>query len=483
MRDSKSLTSFDMLSTLSAEETKRIRLGGMFWRFYLGDQWGYVRGSVSEAGNEVYNDPTVTLNYCKAIVDKSTSFLFGKGFSFQFDTKIHSEVKPMIDEVFRYNDMAVKSIMMGQQGGITGDAFLQVAWEDEPDELHPAGKVAITLLPYNTVYPKYDTQNSEKMISCTIKYLVLSENGDIDYVYRQEITKDEIVTYHGETVVERMENPLGVINVVHIKNMPLAGFCYGQSDLVSIVPLQTELNAKVTDVSDIINYHAAPVTIIQGARSKNLEKGAKKVWGGLPKDAKVYNLELSSDLTASNNFIAFIKKSIHELSNTPEMSLGGAGAISNTSGVALQITYSPLLEKTWIKRMTYGEGLRRVVEMSLKLLHIKGDEETKDKLNKIFADKKLMSYAFNPEVQFVDPLPKDEQIQMQLLAQKLNSGLEEPEGALQELGYKGDIAEKLAKIKRYQLEQQQMMFDTGYSGNTPIEHQYGADEGIREVKN
>ena len=475
MRSSKVITPFDLVSTLSAEESKRIQLGGSFWRFYLGQQWGYLRGSVGEDGEEEFNDPTVTLNYCKAIVDKSTSFLFGKGYSFQFDSEIHQDVSPLVKEVFRYNDMDVKSIMMGPQGGITGDVFLQVAWDDEPDDLYPDGKVSITLLPYNTVFPTYDPQNREKMLSCEIKYLVLSDDGSSQYVYRQEITKEKIVTYNGDTEIENIDNPLKEINIVHIRNMPLAGFCYGQSDLVSIIPLQKELNAKVTDVSDIINYHAAPVTIIQGARSKNLERGAKKVWGGLPKDAKVYNLELASDLNASNSFITMIKKSIHELSNTPEMSLGASGAISNTTGVALQITYSPLLEKTWIKRMTYGSGLRKVVVMVLKLLQIKGDEETQNLLNGILSDKKKKSMAFNPEVQFADPLPKDEQIQMQLLAQKLNSGLEEPEGALHELGYKGDIKEKLEKIRAYQQEQQNMMFDTGYSGNTPIEQQMGAN--------
>lgn len=475
MRTSRTITPFDLVSKLSAEESKRIQQGGLFWRFYLGQQWGYLRGSVSEEGEEVFDDPTVTLNYCKAIVDKSTSFLFGKGYSFQFDSSIHSTLSPLVKEVFRYNDMDVKSIMMGQQGSITGDVFLQVAWDEEEDDLHPEGKVSITLLPYNTVFPTYDPQNREKMISCEIKYLVLGDDGSSQYVYRQEITRDRITTYHGDELIEDIENPLGEINIVHIRNMPLAGFCYGQSDLISIIPLQKELNAKVTDVSDIINYHAAPVTIIQGARSKNLERGAKKVWGGLPKDAKVYNLELASDLGASNNFITMIKKSIHELSNTPEMSLGASGAISNTTGVALQITYSPLLEKTWIKRMTYGSGLRKVVVMVLKLLELRGDEETRALLSGILSDKNSRKMAFNPEVQFADPLPKDEQIQMQLLTQKLNSGLEEPEGALQELGYKGDIKEKLEKIRAYQQEQQNLMFDTGYSGNTPIEHQMGAD--------
>ena len=471
-----------MSSTLSAEETRRIAIGSQFWNFYLGNQWGYTRGSVSDDGEEFYNDdPTVTLNYCKAIVDKSTSFLFGKGFSLKFDPDVNDTLSPIVTSVFRDNDMDVKSIMIGQQGSITGDAFIQVAWDEEADDLHPNGKPSISLLPYNTVFPTYDPQNRERMLSCEIKYLVLGEH-DEEYVYSQTITKDKITTMHGNRIIEEIPNALGQINIVHIKNMPLAGFCYGQSDLVSILPLQRELNAKVTDVSDIINYHAAPVTIIQGARSKNLERGAKKVWGGLPKDAKVYNLELSSDLNASNNFITMIKKSIHELSNTPEMSLGASGAISNTSGVALQTVYSPLLEKTWIKRMTYGAGLVKVSTLVLKLLHLKGDDDTRSKLSEILDNLETRKKAFSPDVVFADPLPKDEQIQMQLLAQKLNSGLEEPEGALQELGFKGDIKEKLEKIRKYQQEKQDMMFDTGYSGNTPIEHQFGGDAGIQEFE-
>ena len=167
----------------------------------------------------------------------------------------------------------------------------------------------------------------------------------------------------------------------------MQGESSGQSDLKSIIPLQKELNAKVTDVSDIVNYHSAPITIIQGAKSKNLEKGAKKVWGGLPKDAKVYNLELNSDLNASNNFISTIKTAIHELSNTPEDSLGGRSAVSNTTGVALQIKYAPLLEKTWLKRQTYGSGIKDVCRLIIKLLRVKGSDEERKLLERLNVNK------------------------------------------------------------------------------------------------
>jgi hypothetical protein len=150
------------------------------------------------------------------------------------------------------------------------------------------------------------------------------------------------------------------------------------------------MNEKNTDVSDIINYHSAPITIIQGAKAKDLERGARKVWGGIPKDAKIFNLELHSDLNASNNFIDRIKTAIHELSNTPEDTLGKSAAISNTTGVALQIKYSPLMEKTWIKRQTYGKGIREICKLILKLLRIAGSEEVKAKLEPLMSDKEML---------------------------------------------------------------------------------------------
>jgi len=38
--------------------------------------------------------------------------------------------------------------------------------------------------------------------------------------------------------------------------------------------------------------------VIVGAKASQLEKGPKKVWGGLPKDAQVFNLELGGNLAA-----------------------------------------------------------------------------------------------------------------------------------------------------------------------------------------
>ena len=478
---------FELFSGLGLSEQRRLNEISEYWDFYLGDQWRVVR----EEGESL-----ITFNYSKAIVDKSVSFLFGKGFRIQPHKEVAQELKPLLDEVWEYNKKDILGVEIGQMGAITGDCFIKVSWEDPEvddngmlyEEEYPDGKVRINVLPTSSVFPVYSSHDKDKMVSCTIQYAILEMGIDgkpVARMYKEVVTRDTISYYIDNELVEEIPNILREINIVQIKNIPLAGESRGQSDLKSIIPLQKELNAKVTDVSDIINYHSAPITIIQGAKSKNLEKGAKKVWGGLPKDAKVYNLELNSDLNASNNFISTIKTAIHELSNTPEDSLGGKSAVSNTTGVALQIKYAPLLEKTWLKRQTYGGGIKDVCRLVIKLLRVKGSDEERKLLNDLMATSEGIKKVFDITVTFPDPLPKDEMVQLQIIAQKMNLGLEEPEGALIELGYEGDIQEKLEKIREYQKEQQNLMFDLAGAENIDIagiQSQFDADIGDNDLE-
>lgn len=478
---------FELFSGLGLSEQRRLNEISEYWDFYLGDQWRVVR----EEGESL-----ITFNYAKAIVDKSVSFLFGKGFRIQPHKEVAQELKPLLDEVWEYNKKDILGVEIGQMGAITGDCFIKVSWEDPEvddngmlyEEEYPDGKVRINVLPTSSVFPVYSSHDKDKMVSCTIQYAILEmgiEGKPVARMYKEVVTRDTISYYIDNELVEEIPNILREINIVQIKNIPLAGESRGQSDLKSIIPLQKELNAKVTDVSDIINYHSAPITIIQGAKSKNLEKGAKKVWGGLPKDAKVYNLELNSDLNASNNFISAIKTAIHELSNTPEDSLGGKSAVSNTTGVALQIKYAPLLEKTWLKRQTYGGGIKDVCRLIIKLLRVKGSDEERKLLNDLMSTSEGIKKVFDITVTFPDPLPKDEMVQLQIIAQKMNLGLEEPEGALKELGYEGDIQEKLEKIRKYQKEQQNLMFDLAGAENIDIagiQSQFDADIGDNDLE-
>jgi hypothetical protein len=197
------------------------------------------------------------------------------------------------------------------------------------------------------------------------------------------------------------------------------------------------------------------VTVIVGAKASNLEKGAKKVWGGLPKDAQVFNLEGGgSGIQGALQYLATLKTSMHELMNVPETALGQVQPISNTSGVALSIQFQPLMNRWAQKSAQYGAGLEKINELVLLNLAIKEPEtfqynpETDGPIGQGQLDRldindplTFISYAHFPQ-----PLPLDQIVLLNELSQKMSMGLESKEGALRALGEEFPD-EKLAEIR------------------------------------
>ena len=234
-----------------------------------------------------------------------------------------------------------------------------------------------------------------------------------------------------------MPNPYCIIPFVQIKNFPVAGRSYGVGDIDDVIPLNVEYNLKRSDVSEIIDYHSAPITVVYGAKIGNLEKGANKVWGGLPKDAKIDNLKLEGDLSASTTYITDLKTSMCEVSGVPETVLGGASAISNTSGVALQYINLPLIERTRIKRLSTQKGLAKVNKFILYIALAEGLITKPEEIE-------MRNFLYN-EVTLPDTLPKDELLELQQIQTEMTLGMECRHGAMERLG-KDDINNKINEI-------------------------------------
>ncbi|NIY68056.1 hypothetical protein SMALB_6135 [Streptomyces malaysiensis] len=215
------------------------------------------------------------------------------------------------------------------------------------------------------------------------------------------------------------------------------------ADIVDLIPLNREYNEKATEISDIVNYHAAPVTIITGAKASNLEKGARKIWGGLPKDANVFNLENGVDLNGPLAYLELIKRAMHELTGVPETALGQAQPISNTSGVALSIQFQPLMSRYSLKQINYTIGLKRINELVLRTLFLYEPEcriyDPETQGIRTSDEQPLVIDPRDPEVydtsvDWPPPLPVDVLVKLNEVQAKLALGLESKRGALRDLG-------------------------------------------------
>ena len=433
----------------------RLNRYSLNWAMYLGHHYSYRRQT---------GETQMVLNYYRAFTDFVINFTFGKGVNFRSPKETEAIVPDLLERVWEVdNNKATVLWEIGQQGSVSGDCFIKVAYEeayvDPAGRSHP-GRVRILPLNSSFCFPEFHPHDRERLIRFKLKYRFWGtslEGTRQVFTYTEILTDDIIEEYINDELIDSRPNPLGTIPVVHIPNVRISGSPWGLSDCFDIININRAYNETATDIADIVNYHAAPVTVIIGAKASQLEKGANKVWGGLPKDAKVENLEGGSQgLKGAMEFLAMMKKSMHEMIGVPETALGQAQPISNTSGVALSIQFQPLMNRYHQKIIQYARGLERVNELILLSLAIKEPEtliwnpDTSTvplKPGQVAQLDPNDPITYRSVVNFPQPLPLDKLIALNEIQTKLSLGLESKEGALRSLGEEFPV-EKLTEIRQ-----------------------------------
>lgn len=374
---------------LDIEQAEMVRLQryAEAQRFYLGQHWSFKRES---------GDPLHTTNYVRKFVDKSVEFLAGRGFTVKVPTPLSKTTLPYLRKTWKKNLGHLVFRNMGTTGAVTGDVFVLVSYKpsneiDRRSNPRDRGKVTITLLKSEYCFPVWDPLDTTRILSIRIETLFYDKSrlatadrtegtagtaagaGMRIRRFTQIITPEYFSESYDGGEAKVRPNLLGEVPVVHISNVPMPGEFYGMSDVQDLIDLQRTYNETATDIADVVNYQAAPVTAIFGARAKNLERGAKNVWSGLPADARIQTVELGGSLGPSEQFLARIKESMFEVADIPEGSLGKSMPISNTSGVALGMMMFPLVSKTNLKKLTYVPGMQEINRLVLRTGAVMGE--------------------------------------------------------------------------------------------------------------
>lgn len=414
---------------LSDDHTTRLNKYQLCWDFYMGKHW-------SKKAPEGFDQ--ITINYTKAFAKKLRRFSFRNDWTIVHSEETMSEeTAEYIREVWEQNDLHDTTTKISDFGGIFGDWYVYVQWIPPEEGTKDKGYIRLSVLDPRYVFPDYNTLTGE-MDFCLVlvPYEQRSYNGrEIETemrLHREIHTKDKIYIsrYNSENQVieeQTMDNPINKILIVHGINQYVAGSNFGCSDIEDIIDPQKLLNEKVSDISDIIDYHAAPITIMYGAKSKQLEKGANKLWSGLPINARVENLKSEGNVDASMNFIAFIKKSMHEISSITQDALGAEREISNTSAVALSLDFEPLIEVAEDKRFYQEKGLRKINEIIIDIAESKNILKTKSNGPQT---------KYRHDIEYGDLLPRDRSITLDEVEAEIRMNLESRTGALKRLGVK-----------------------------------------------
>jgi hypothetical protein len=345
-------------------------------------------------------------------------------------------------------------------GAVSGDTFVKVAYEDafvdSAGRRHP-GRVRI--LPINSahVFPEFHPHDRGRFLRVKIKYRFWGTSPDGArqvFTYTEILTDTNIEEYINDQLISERPNPMGVIPIAYCPNRLVSGSPWGLADCHDIVSLNRTYNEVATEAVDIINYHAAPITVVLGAKAANLEKGAKKVWAIPNAGADVKNLELGGGVEGIVQYMQVLKVAMHEMTGVPESALGQMQPISNTSGVALSIQFQPLMQQWHAKVAQYGPLLEKINEYALLLLFMKEPETlawNPDLDGPLGPDQAPIldptdPISYQSYAHFPPPLPIDRLIVLNEIQMLMGLKLESRRGALRVLG-EAFPDEKLEEIR------------------------------------
>lgn len=417
------------------------------WDFYTGKQWQ----KIAPEGHS-----QITINYVAAFAKKLRRFTYRNDWTMVFTEEQEKEGldAALLDVWSVKNNLHELTSTAADFAGIFGDFYFLVQWI--PATETSEGYIKLSTIDPRYVFPEYNELTGE-MEFCVVLIPFIEKKFTSKGIESKPRIHREI-HYPDKTIVQQtnddgayddvelLENPFNKIMVVHGINQPKAGSKFGKSDIEDILDAQALFNEKISDVSDIIDYHAAPITLIYGAKAKQLEKGANKVWSGLPPNARVENLSSEGNIPAALKFVGSIKEYMHEIANIPIDAFGLNRGISNTSAVALAITYEPMIEVAEDKRFYFAKALTQVNERIIDILCWARLLETTLPPEDLY----------NVQIKFGNLLPRDHSSTLNDIEVELRLGLESRKGALDRLGI-ADTAQKLKEIEdeKYLLAQQE----------------------------
>lgn len=357
--------------------------------------WDAYNGQLPDALKVKPNMPNdnVKINSCKTIIDKGTSFLFGREihFSLDDDDADESPEEVWLDKAWSYNHKQNFLTKLAMTGGVCGQVFVQIVDQKpfprlisidpslvdvvtKPDDVDsvlgytiqyrivdPSGKEfdfrkRILLIEPGTTSPFLDDENA---IETDAEYENLFFEQDTGMTIKEHWQILEEQRREGDedwTLVRRIPWMFSWPPIASCQNLQAPHVFWGLSDLEDdVIHLNKAMNFVLSNTNRIIRYHAHPRVWVKGTAPEQLKNAIDETLVLPSTDADIGMLQMvPGGIEPSNEHYRLLKDAIHEVARIPQISVTHVDDITSLSGIAMQIMYQPLVEKTDQKRITYG---------------------------------------------------------------------------------------------------------------------------------
>lgn len=219
-------------------------------------------------------------------------------------------------------------------------------------------------------------------------------------------------------------NRLGRVPVVHIQNMPQPLSYNGLSEVEPLIPLQDELNTRLSDRANRITMQAFKMYLGKGIEQfteRPISPG--QMWQTDNPDASIQEFGGDADNPTEESHISDIRDAMDKTSGVSPVAAGVIrGKVGNLSSQnAVRLVLMGLLARVERKRVSYGAGLQQLCEMILHAADIYGVLPNTPDERKVRID-------------WPDPIPENQREQIELAQSKIDLGVPR-QTVLNELGY------------------------------------------------
>lgn len=410
------------LASANTERRQREQLHDRNWAYYAGQHRAPLRTEADD------HDDNLVLNLCQQTIDRTIAFLV-PGFP-----RLHLPARPadtqFLHDAWQQSGDAALLSNLALNGALNGHCVARVVQGVQGAQSvqgvqgghggRGAAPRVVSLNPRDVV-TFWHADDATEVLWHELRW----QDGRVQW--RQDIVNEgqrwlirelRMVGARWELQAEIIW-PYALGPLVDWQHLPHPTQYYGQHELPH-APLNDAVNKVASDIARILRFHAFPRTIGTGFDAASVQRaGIDDFWTITNENAKVYNLEMQSDLGTSLRFLQLLTDAFLAQSRVT-MLHGDPDSVKGVTNLAIRALYMDMIAKNEVLRRHYGGGLQA---LSQRLLLLGGRDASTP-----------------PDIYWGEALPTDRREQVELVARQLELGVLDAETAAAMLSPTGTTA-------------------------------------------
>lgn len=447
------------LLELRDTEANRLFRYQLNWEYYRNRMYDWVRDakprtkSQREMQSVLYKYIKPLFNVCTLAVDIDVAAVLIDPIVSADDVNIENRIV----DIWKRSRLQRKKSRLVRFGAVCGDSYLRVV--DRED-----GTASILVHSPQEMMVEYDQHDQDLILGAKLEYVYWE--GSKSTLYTLIILPDRYRTFRDGKPFDystdrrgvEWENALGFVPVVHVRNLDI-GEPYGISTFDNVIPTLDQVNDLASRMARIIQMNADPVLVAHGVKPGTIERGedstgTKVIYipavpaGQQP--PQLGYLEWSGNVASIVEFLNWARQSVIE--QLPEMDLRRVQEQAGPSGYSVSLQTTLFQNKIKEMRDNYLEALLEANKMAL----------WAEDIRKGMTLAQAQAQDYGHSITCGSILPRDEQMEQNLVLSKLAAGIIDRQQAMMELGYDNDEIDEI--ITRADAEREKMMYGSAAFG-------------------